>query len=129
MIQNLIVSGVHSDVDEDLKKYVQKKIGNLDRYMSRHARKSAHVEVRLKESHAKDKKSCTCEAVMHLPHDILTTQESTLNMYAAVDIVEEKLHNQLIKYKMMHEQSKLRHRFHFHRKLQKTPKTEKLPEN
>ena len=102
MIQKFEIKGVHATVNPDLQKYVLKKIGKLDRYLPKHARESAHVEVFLKESKNKAKKTCTCEVVLHLPKGTLTTKESTLNMFAAVDIVEAKLKNQIKKYKETH---------------------------
>jgi putative sigma-54 modulation protein len=102
MIAKMEISGVHSDVGTDLHKYVVKKIGRLDRYLPRHARTSAHAEVQLKESKAKDKKQCTCEVILHLPNDTIMIKETTLNMFAAVDIVETKLKNQIKKYKEKH---------------------------
>ena len=48
MIENITINGVHLTVDEDLSKYAIKKIANLDKYMSRHVRESAHAEVWLK---------------------------------------------------------------------------------
>lgn len=102
MIQKLEINGVHADVNERLYKYVVKKIGKLDMYMPRHARGSAHAEVKLKESKSKDKNRCTCEVIMHLPQEVFTVKETTVNMYAAIDIVEAKLKNQLKKYKETH---------------------------
>lgn len=99
MIQKLEITGVHMDVDKKLHDYVTKKIGKLDHYMSRHVRESAHAEVFLKEAKIKTKKELTCEVVMHLPGNTLTTKETTMNIFAAVDIVEAKLKNQLKKYK------------------------------
>jgi|SRR5690606_18898087 len=96
------ISGIHFKVDPDIERYVEKKIGHLDRYIPRKARESAHVEVKLKEQKIKTKKECTCEVVLHLPHDTLMTKETTINMFAAVDIVETKLKNQLKKYKETH---------------------------
>lgn len=110
MIKKIEISGVHAVVDTDIRKYVRKKIGKLDNYMPRHARESAHAEVLLKESKAKDKKQCTCEVILYLPKDTLTTKESTLNMYAAVDIVEAKLKNQIKKYKEKHNPVRLHRR-------------------
>lgn len=110
MIAKMEINGVHLKVDDDLRKYVTKKIGKLDKYISKHARTSAHAEVILKESKAKDKKQCTCEVVLFLPKAELTTKESTLNIYAAVDIVEAKLKNQLKKYKETHDNPKLHRR-------------------
>jgi len=99
MINKLEVAGIHADATKDIQKYVKKKIAKLDAYMPRHARKSAHAEVRLKESKSKDKKQCTVEVVMYLPGEVITAKETTVNMYAAIDIVEEKLKTQLRKYK------------------------------
>ena len=107
MISKMEISGVHTDVTEDLRKYVTKKIGHMDRYLPRKARDSAHAEVQLKESKAKNKKECTCEVILHLPHDTIMTKETTLNMFAAVDIVETKLKNQIKKYKDKHSVSRV----------------------
>jgi len=102
MIKKLEIDGVHATVNERLHKYVVKKIGKLDTYIPRHARESAHAEVKLKEAKAKDKNTCTCEVILHLPHEILAVKETTVNMYAAIDIVEAKLKNLLKKYKDTH---------------------------
>ncbi len=110
MIQKLEISGVHANVDEDLRKYVVKKIGKLDQYMNRHVRVSAHAEVKLKETKIKERKQATCEVILYLPQATLTTQETTVNMYAAVDIVEQKLKNQLRKYKETHAKSRIHRR-------------------
>lgn len=110
MIERLDISGVHLQVDDDLRKYVHKKIGHVDRYIPKHSRLSVHVDVKLKEAKAKDKKECTCEVILYLPQEILSVQESTINMYAAVDIVEAKLKSQLKKYKSLHANPKLHRR-------------------
>lgn len=99
MINRLEVTGIHTETNKDTLKYVKKKIGKLDSYMPKHARKSVHAEVRLKESKAKDKKQSTAEVVLYLPGDVLSAKETTVNMYAAIDIVEEKLKAQLKRYK------------------------------
>lgn len=110
MIERIEVSGVHMSVDDDIYKYVCKKIGHLDLYMSRHAKQSVHANVKLKASKHKSGKRATCEVIMHLPKDTITTKETTLNMFAAVDIVEQKLKNQLKKYKEIHEKPYKIHR-------------------
>jgi len=112
MINKLEVVSVHSNSDKSLDKYVNKKIGQLDRYIPRKSRESVHVTVRLKDSKAKNKNNFTCEVVMHLPHETIDVRESTINMYAAIDIVEAKLRQQLIKYKEMHTDPKLYRRLY-----------------
>lgn len=96
------IEGVHSKVDDKLRKYIAKKIGNLDRYIPRQARTSAHAEVKLKEAKSKEKKQCTCEVILHVPLENLAVSETTINMYAATDIAEAKLRQALRKYKDKH---------------------------
>jgi putative sigma-54 modulation protein len=79
--------------------------------MPRKARLSAHAEVRLKATKKDGKTQHLCEVVMHLPHDTLNTKEATVNIYAAVDIVEAKLQSQLKKYKSKHNPVRLHKRF------------------
>jgi putative sigma-54 modulation protein len=98
----LEITGVHMDLDPKIQKYVTTKLNKLEKYLPRHARESAHAEVFLKERKIKTRKECTCEVVMHLPKDTIRTAETTMNIYAAVDIVEAKLKNQLKKYKETH---------------------------
>jgi len=102
MIERLEINGIHTDVGDDLRKYVNKKIGKLDKYIPRRARESAHAEVKLKSANSKGKKQYTCEVILTLPNDVITTKETTLNMFAAIDIVETKLKNQLKRYKEQH---------------------------
>ncbi len=102
MSLKLEINAIHTDVSDDLKKYITKKIGRLDRFLSRRARESSRGEVKLKQSKNKGKKQHTCEVVLHLPHETITVSETTINMFAAVDIVETKLKNQLKKYKETH---------------------------
>lgn len=99
MIKKIDITGIHADVQPDVAKYVKKKIAKLDSYMPKHARKSAHAEVRLKEETSKAKKQSTCEVIMYVPGEVITAKETTVNIYAAIDIVEEKLKSQLRKYK------------------------------
>jgi len=110
MIKRLNIDGVHMDVGPDLKKYVGKKIGRLDRFVPKDSRESVHVEVKLKEGKAKDKNERTCEVIFHLPQEKLMVKETTINIYAAIDIVETKLHHQLKKYKDFHASPRLHQR-------------------
>lgn len=106
------IQGVHTTVDDSLRKYVSRKIGGLDRYVSKHNRESAHGEVYLKEGPAKNNTHSTCEVNIYLPRETINLKESALNMYAAVDITEAKLKQQLKKYKDLHQTGKMhRHLF------------------
>ncbi len=111
MITRLEIKSIHMEIDDNLRRYVTKKIGQCDRFLPRRIRPSLHAEVTLREEKLKERKICTCEVIMYLPHDVIATTESTINMYAAIDIVESKLTNQLRKYKDMHTSPKLYRRF------------------
>lgn len=99
MINIIEITGVKYDVDATTKKYVTKKIGRLDRYLPRHARKSASAEVKLKEVNRDHGNKYEAEVILRVPDKVITAKDSTVNMLAAVDIVEAKLVNQLRKYK------------------------------
>jgi putative sigma-54 modulation protein len=99
MIEAIDITGVKYDLDETTKKYVTKKIGRLDRYLPRHARKSVSAEVKLKQINGDHGNKYEAEIVLYVPDKIITAKDSTVNMLAAVDIVEAKLVAQLHKYK------------------------------
>ncbi len=99
MIEAIDMSGVKYTIDETTKKYVLKKIGRLDRYLPKHARKSASAEVKLKQINEAHGNKYEAEVILNVPEKTITAKDSTLNMLAAVDIVEAKLVGQLKKYK------------------------------
>ncbi len=109
MIERIEITGKHLVVTDDLKKYVLRKISKLDKYVPKNSRESVHAEIKLLQAKSSDKKQYTCEVILHLPKEIVTAKDSTLNMFAAVDIVERKLKAQLLKYKQLHQRaSKMR---------------------
>ena len=111
MISRLEITSIHMDIDDNLRHYVTKKIGQCDRFLPRRIRPSLHAEVTLREEKLKERKICTCEVILYLPHEVIATTESTINMYAAIDIAESKLTSQLRKYKAMHTSPKVYRRF------------------
>lgn len=99
MISSVDITGVKYDVDENTKKYVQKKIGRLDRYLPRHARKSATADVRIKQVDQPRDNKYSVEITLTVPGNNLSANDVAGNVLAAVDIVEAKLVRQLHKYK------------------------------
>ena len=99
MINLVSITGVKYGADDVTKKYVLRKIGKLDRYLPRHARKSATAEVVLKEVNRAHGNKYEAEVILHVPGRTLAAKDSTVNMLAAIDIVEAKLAAQLHKYK------------------------------
>lgn len=99
MIAHIDITGVRYTPDELTRKYVMKKIGRLDRFLPRHARKTVKAEVVLKEVNRAHGNKYEAEVLMHVPDKTITAKDSTLNMLAAVDIVEAKIAAQMHKYK------------------------------
>ena len=99
MIHSISLTGVRLDIDNQTKKYVLKKIGRLDRFLPRHARKSVTAEVILKEVNRDHGNKYEAEVILSVPDSTLTAKDSTMNVMAAIDIVEAKLASQLRKYK------------------------------
>lgn len=100
MIANIEITGVGAYAPDDLtKKYINKKVGALDRLVPRHARKSMHAEVKLAEINQSNGNKYEVEIVLRVPDKTMTAKDSTMNILAATDIVEAKIANQLRKYK------------------------------
>jgi putative sigma-54 modulation protein len=100
MITHIDITGVGGYApDDSTKKYIKKKIGSLDRLAPRHARKTMHADVKLAEVNRDKGNKYEVEVVMSIPDKRVTAKDSTMNMLAAVDIVEAKLATQLRKYK------------------------------
>ncbi len=99
MVQRFEVIGVHTQLGKDIRMYVSKRLANLDRYIPRHGRDSAHLEVRLQEEKAGGKRQAVCEATLYLPRRKISLTEHGPTMNAAVDVVKTHLKQQIQKYK------------------------------
>lgn len=98
MIKQVDISGDHYEINEATRKYVTRKIGRLDRFLSRHARKSVGAEVVLKQINKAHDNKYEASANIFVPGKVLNASSSTMNILAAIDIVESKLSTQLRKY-------------------------------
>lgn len=99
MIENLTITGIKYDLTETTKKYVEKKIGRLDRYLPRHARRSVSADVKIHQVNNPGGNKYEVEVIINVPDKVITAKDSTMNALAAVDIVEARLTGQLRKYK------------------------------
>lgn len=124
MINNLQISGVRVKLNDDLRTYVQKKIGGLDKYLPKRARESTFVEVKLKENTLKARHTYECEVIMKLPKGNITAHEESTTELAAIDEVENNLKNQLKRYKDLHSPSRMGR--HLSAKMRQSPVPEGL---
>ena len=99
MIKNIQISGIRYELTDQTKKYVLKKVGRLDRYLPRHARKSASAEVVLRQVDKPKGNKYEAEIILNVPDKQMVAKDTTMNVLAAIDIAEAKILNQVQKYK------------------------------
>jgi putative sigma-54 modulation protein len=99
----LDITGRGYEVDDKLREYVSDKIGELDKYLPRAARKTAYARVWLVDDpNGREDNRFVCDVVITVPGEQFVSKEGTINMYAAVDIVEAKIKAQIRTYKDRH---------------------------
>lgn len=101
MITSIQVTGVSYEVDDITRKYALKRVGRLDRYLPRHARKSVSAEIKLEQVDHDHGNKYKVEIILNIPGRVVTASDSTSNMIAAIDIVEAKIQAQLRDYKQL----------------------------
>jgi putative sigma-54 modulation protein len=99
MIASIDITGIKYNVSDKMQKYILDKIGKLDRYIPPHARKSLVADVKLRQVNREHGNKYEAEVILQVPQKTIIAKDSTMNMHAAVDIVEAKLIAQLRKYK------------------------------
>ena len=99
MISQIKVSGIAYEVDEATRKYAIKRIGRLDSYLPRHARKTVSAGVKLEQVNHDHGNKYEVEVIISIPNSLITAKDSTNNIFAAIDIVEAKIKAQLRDYK------------------------------
>lgn len=99
MIASIDITSVKYIAGDQVQKYVMRKIAKLDKYLPRHARKSATADVKLRQVNRDHGNKYEAEIIINVPDKRMTAKDSTVNMFAAIDIVEAKLINQMRKYK------------------------------
>ncbi len=96
---NLHLSTDNFELKPKIKAYANEKIGGLEKYLPKPAR-SATVQITLGEDQSgREDNRYYCEVIMRVPGATIQAKEATLNMFAAVDIVEAKIKSQILKYK------------------------------
>lgn len=99
MIASIDITGIKYNVSDKLEKYVVEKVGKLDRYVPPHARKTIVADVKLRQVNRDHGNKYEAEVILKVPEKTIIAKDSTMNMHAAIDIVEAKLIAQLRKYK------------------------------
>lgn len=105
----LQTTGRNFELDPKILKYLDEKVGRLDKYLPRQSREGLFGQVVLElDSSGREDNECVCDIKIDVKGEQMQAREATVNMYAAIDICEQKLKIQALKYKSKHEPSKNR---------------------
>ncbi|MET3682970.1 putative sigma-54 modulation protein [Alkalibacillus flavidus] len=91
MIYN--VRGENIEVTDAIREYVEKKIAKLERYFDTPPSSDVHVNLSVHNAEQR------IEVTIPMPNLLLRAEESHNDMYAATDLVVDKLERQIRKYK------------------------------
>ncbi|QKS72292.1 ribosome-associated translation inhibitor RaiA [Paenalkalicoccus suaedae] len=90
---NFNIRGENLEITPALKDYVEKKVGKLERYFDTTPSSDVHVKMSVVNTDQK------VEITIPMPKLLLRAEEKNPDMYAAVDLVIEKLERQIRKHK------------------------------
>ena len=119
----LQITGRHYELDDKIVEYVERKIGNLDKYLPKNHPATKGSVVLINDKSNRQDNDFVCEVHINVPGERVQATESTVNMYAAVDICEQKLKQQMLRYKDKHQPSKNKGRMLFARALNRNGET------
>lgn len=88
------IRGENIEVTFAIREYVEKKVSKLERHLIK--KEAANVNVNLKINPDKTSK---VEVTISQPHLVLRAEETHMDMYAAIDLILDKLERQIRKYK------------------------------
>ena len=101
MIEKIEINGNDYKVEEPLKKYVEKRIGKLDRYLPRGAKKDVICKVVIEGIGKGKSDKFEISVAMELTGGkVIAAKDECSNVFAGVDLVEAKLMGQIRRYKL-----------------------------
>ena len=92
----LIIKGRNMEVSEVLRKYVERKLGKLERYLP--AIDEVRVELATEQAKSNQDRQVV-QVTMRSNSTILRAEERSADMFAAIDAVRDKLQRQMRRYK------------------------------
>lgn len=101
MIEKIEISGNGYKVEEPFRKYVEKRLGKLDKYLPRKTKKDVVAKVVVSEIGKGKTEKFEISAAMEIPGGkVLAARDECSNVFAGVDLVEAKLTGQIRRYKL-----------------------------
>jgi len=100
MIDNIEVSGIKYKIEEQVRKYVVKRLGHLDKFLPKRNRKDVVMRVVIKQVNRPHGNKYEISVAVDVPGGkMMTAKDEAGNVFAGVDILEAKLRGQVRKFK------------------------------
>lgn len=101
MIDKIEISGNGYKVEETFKKYAQKRIGKLDKYLPHGSKKDIVAKIVVAEIGKNKGDKYEISVAMDIPGGkVIAAKDECSNVFAGVDLVEAKLTGQIRRYKL-----------------------------
>ena len=101
MIDKIEMTGNEFKIEDSFRKYAEKKIGRLDRYLPRGAKKDVIARLVVAEIGKNKGEKYEVTVAMDIPGGkVLAAKDECSNVFAGVDLVEAKLMGQIRRYKL-----------------------------
>jgi putative sigma-54 modulation protein len=101
MIDKIEISGSNYKIDDSFKKYAEKRLGKLDRYLPRGSKKDVVLKVVVTEAERAHGEKFEISVAMDIPGGkVIAAKDDCTNLFAGVDLVEAKLTGQIRRYKL-----------------------------
>ena len=101
MIEKIEISGSNYKPTDSFRKYAEKRIGKLDRYLPKGSKKDVVAKVVVKEIDQAHGNKYEISAAMEIPGGkVIAARDETSNVFAGIDIVEAKLMGQIRRFKL-----------------------------
>ena len=91
---NYNVRGENIEVTPAIREYVEKKLSKLERYFSNTPDANASVNLKVRTTN-----TSKVEVTIPMPNLVLRAEEENADMYAAIDLIVDKLERQIRKHK------------------------------
>jgi ribosomal subunit interface protein len=93
-MMNYHIRGENIEVTPAIRQYAEKKISRLERYFNEAPNANVHVNLKVYQD-----KTSKVEVTIPLPELVLRAEERNQDMYAAIDLIVDKLERQIRKHK------------------------------
>ena len=101
MIDKIEISGSNYKIGDSFKKYAEKRIGKLDRYLPKGSKKDVVVKVVVSEVNRAHGNKYEISAAMEIHGGkVIAAKDESSNVFAGIDIVEAKLMGQIRRFKI-----------------------------